>query len=136
MTALTNYSESILLNHIMGKTSFTMPTEVYFALFTADPTDAGTLTNEVGASRGYARLAMKASVGTSTAGSAITNSTAFTFGPCVTTNWGTVTHAAIMDVVTLASGNMLWKGALTASKTIAVGDTLVVPIGSFSVALD
>lgn len=136
MTNLTNYSETALLNHLMGEASFTMPSEVYLCLFTADPTDTGSLAAEVGTSRGYARLAMKASMPASSGGSAAVNTTAFTFGPCTTTNWGTVTHAGVSDSATIAAGNLLWRGALTASKVIAVGDSLVIPIGSLSVSLD
>lgn len=136
MVALTNYGESALLNHVTGKAAMTLPTEVYLCLFTADPTESGTLTSEVGSARGYVRLPMKASISTSSAGSQITNTVAFTFGPCTTTVWGTITHAAIIDTGTLGSGNMLFKGALAASKTVAIGDTLVVPIGALSISLD
>jgi hypothetical protein len=37
-------------------------------------------------------------------------------------SWGTITHFAIFDALT--SGNMLFYGALTASKVVGDGDTL------------
>ena len=41
--------------------------------------------------------------------------------PTASASWGTVTHFAVWDAST--SGNMLFHGALTASKTIDSGDT-------------
>ncbi|MGB2469903.1 MAG: phage tail fiber protein, partial [Flavobacteriales bacterium] len=38
--------------------------------------------------------------------------------------WGTITHFGIFDAS--SSGNLLYHGALTASKTIATGDVLKI----------
>jgi hypothetical protein len=43
----------------------------------------------------------------------------------------TVTHISLWDNAT--AGNCLGAGALTASKTLAIGDTFVIPSGSLTV---
>jgi hypothetical protein len=42
-----------------------------------------------------------------------------------------VTHISLWD--NLTAGNCLGAGALTASKTLAIGDTFVIPSGSLTV---
>lgn len=48
-------------------------------------------------------------------------------------NYGTVTHVGIFDAVT--SGNLLWHGALSASKVIDDGDTLSFAVGNIDLTL-
>jgi len=52
-------------------------------------------------------------------GGQTSNNGAITF-PSPTASWGTVTHFGIFDAA--SSGNLLFHGALTASKTINSGD--------------
>lgn len=136
MSKLTNYAETALTNHILGKAAYTMPTTVYLALFTADPTDSGTLTAEVPASRGYARQAITSTMSTSSGGSTSQNSADINFGPCVTTSWGTVTHIGIVDSATIGAGNLLFYGPVTASKAVAVGDSLRFAANNLTVSID
>lgn len=131
--ALTNYARSKLTNHLTGKTAFTMPTTVYAALFTADPTLAGTLTNEVAASRGYARQAITSTMGTSTGGSVSANAADILFGPDTASNWGTITHIAIMDGGTIGAGNMLAKIAAPTAKLVQVDDYYRIKAGDLTV---
>ena len=46
-------------------------------------------------------------------------------------DWGTVTHFGIFDAAT--SGNLLYWGALSASKAVGNTDTLTFAIGSIVV---
>ena len=57
-----------------------------------------------------------------------------TFGPNTTSGWGTVTHFGIFDAST--NGNLLYWGALTASKTVAVGDSVSFGAGALVVTED
>lgn len=121
MSALTDYTEKKLLDHLLGKASFTMPATVYLALFTADPTDAGSLANEVIGGIGYARVAITSIMGAANATTGTsTNAGAINFGTA-TADWGTVTHAAVLDAST--GGNMLMKGPLGSARTFASGDS-------------
>lgn len=110
-------------------------------LFTAAPSDSGGGTEVTGGS--YARGQLNPSFSnwegtngevtdTDSAGTggATQNAVAITF-PTPTANWGTITHFAIFDAT--SGGNMLFHGALTASKTVNNGD----PAPSFQIgALD
>jgi hypothetical protein len=127
MSALSDYAENKLLDHLLGKTSFTMPASVRVALFTAAPSDAGGGTEVSGGS--YARQAI---VVNSSSGGATNPNADVTF-PVASASWGTVTHVGIFDAA--SGGNLLMWGALSASKTIASGDQLVFPAADLDFAL-
>jgi hypothetical protein len=136
MSAASNYLENKLLDHTLTGTSFTQPAARYLALFTNTSTnaaanlEAGTLTDEVSTSgSAYARKVVTFAAASS--GTSATNATV-TFD-AATANWGTITHIAIMDAST--SGNVLFYGAVTTSKTIETGDTFQVSSGNLTVSL-
>ena len=124
---MSNYLEDALINATLRNTTYTSPSVVYAALFTSDPTDAGTGTEVTGGS--YTREAI--TFGAPSNG-ASTNSAAVEFDQA-TADWGTVTHFGIYDAST--SGNLLYHGALTASKIIQNGDVFKFAISSVSVTL-
>ena len=127
MAAFSNYLENALINGTLRATSYTAPATVYVALFTDDPTDAGTGTEVTG--NGYAR--QSATFAAPSNGAASTN--ADVQFPQATGAQGTVTHFAIFDALT--TGNMLFHGALTTSKTIDTGDVFKIASGSLTVTL-
>lgn len=128
MSAASNYLELKLLDHALGTAAFTAPTDVYVGLFTDDPTDAGTGTEISG--NGYSRKV--ATFAAASGGSASTNAT-ITFD-AATGNWGTITHIGIYDAAT--TGNLLFHGAVTTSKTIESGDTFQISSGNLTISLD
>lgn len=128
MAALSNYLENKLLDHVLKGTVYTPPTTLYVALFTTDPTDAGTGTEVSGGA--YARKVVTFSVAVN---GAISNNADVTFD-VATANWGTITHCGIYDA--LSAGNLLFHGALTASKSINIDDQLKISSGSLTVSLD
>lgn len=127
MSALSNFLENELLDHSLGVGSYTMPVAVYLALFTSDPTDAGSGTEVSGS--GYARQAVTF---TAASGGATSNSSAETF-TASGGNFGTVTHFGIFDAS--SAGNLLWHGALLASKSINDGESLTFAIGDIDITL-
>jgi len=137
MSQASDYLEDKLLDHVLRNTAFTSPTAVYVGLFTegdsaGDNTDLleeGTLTNEI-SGNGYAR---KAATFSAASGGSITTSGNITFDPASGGNWGTITHIAILDAA--SSGNVLFYGALTTSKTIEDGDTFQITAGNLTVTL-
>ena len=138
MSAASNYLENKVLDHVLTATSYTAPSTRYSALFTnssgnaATNLEAGTLTDEVSTSgSAYARKAV--TFASASSGSSATNATV-TFD-AATANWGTITHVAIMDGGTAGSGNVLFWGAVTTSKTIETGDTFQVTSGNLTVSL-
>jgi hypothetical protein len=127
VSAFSNYLENKILLHVLDNTAYTSPTTVYLGLHTADPTDAGSGTEVSGGS--YARQ----SVAFTVTDNAATNDSAIEF-PTATGTWGTIGWVAVWD--NLTSGNMLFHGSLTSSKTIASGDVFRVPAGDLDITLD
>lgn len=131
MAALTNYGETEVLDWLMtDQDGLSAVTNWYIALFTADPTDAGTQTNEADYT-GYARVAVARSTsGWTVASDTCDNDNAITFGEC-TAGSNTVTHIGIMDAS--SSGNMVIHGALSSSLAISAGITPNIPAGDLDI---
>lgn len=123
---LTNYLENKLIDHFLGTASYTMPTDVYVALFTVAPSDAGGGTEVTGGS--YARQI--ATFGAASSG-ATSNDANIDFSgmPSATT-----VAIGIFDNIT--SGNMLLYGTLTTNKSTDAGDTLRIATGDLDISID
>jgi hypothetical protein len=130
MAGLSDYLENELLDHIVGKTAYTMPT-VYVGLYTSAPTDAGGGTEVSGGS--YARKSTAGADWAAASGGAISNANAITF-VTASGSWGTVTHFGLFDAST--TGNLLAWGALGASKAIGSGDTASFAAGDLDITMD
>jgi hypothetical protein len=129
MAALSDYAEKLLLDWSMTTGSATRPTAWFVALYTAAPSDSGGGT-EV-STGGYSRKAVTFAAATSPGGTTSnTGAVSFTASGA---NYGTVTHIGIFDAST--GGNLLWHGAMTASKTVNDGDTLEFSIGNIDLTL-
>jgi hypothetical protein len=128
--SMSDYAEAKVLDHMSGKTSFTMPT-VYVGLYTAAPSDAGGGTEVTGGS--YARKSTAGSDWAAAASGSTSNAAIITF-VTASGSWGTVTHFGLFDAST--AGNLLEWAALTTSKTISNGDVASFPIGNLVRTLD
>jgi hypothetical protein len=129
MSAASDYLENKLLDHTLRNTAFSQPSALYLGLFTADTgLEANSPSAEVSGGS-YARKTVAFAAASS--GSAATNATV-TFDTA-TANWGTITHVAVMDAS--SSGNVLFWGAVTTSKTIENGDTFQVSSGNLTISL-
>jgi hypothetical protein len=139
MSAMSDYLENKLVDHVLRATSYTAASTRYIALFTAAPSDSGGGTEVSGGA--YARAQLDASTtnwtNTQASGSGVSsgtggvtqNNATITFPAPSVANWGVVTHWGMFDAST--SGNLLFHGALTASKTINDGDAApTFPAGS------
>lgn len=130
MAALSNYAENKVLDHLVGKTAFTMPT-VSIALYTTAPTDSTSGTEVSTSGTAYARKATAGADWNAASGGSISNANAFEWSTA-TAAWGTVVAAALVD----GSGNILAYGTAAASKVIDTGDTYRIPAGSLTLTLD
>ncbi|NDB59175.1 hypothetical protein EB001_12085 [bacterium] len=129
MAALSDYAEKLLLDWAMTTGSATRPTAWYVALYTAAPSDSGGGTEVTGS--GYARQSVTFDAASSPGGTTSNNNTvSFTASGG---NYGTVTHIGIHTAST--GGQLLWHGAMTASKTVNDGDTLEFSIGNIDLTL-
>jgi len=129
MAALSDHAEALLLDWLMTNGTATRPTAWYVALYTAAPSDSGGGTEVSG--NGYAREAVTFAAATSPGGTT-SNSGAVSF-TASGGDWGSITHIGIHDA--LSGGNLLWHGAMTASKTVADGDTLEFSIGNIDLTI-
>lgn len=127
MAEMSNYLENALINETLRGTAFTAISTPYVALFTTDPTDAGTGTEVSGGS--YARTA--ATFGAPSNGASVTTAD-ITFPTC-TSSWGTVGWIGIYDAST--AGNLLYHTPLDTAKTIDTGDIFKISSGNLSVTL-
>lgn len=121
MSAMTDYLESQLREHIFRTGTFAKPATLYVALFTSAPGEAGGGTEVSGG--GYQRAA--APNGTTVwavdpldAGK-VSNAVSIVF-PQPATNWGTVGWFVICDAAT--GGNRLFHAALETPRLILAGD--------------
>lgn len=144
MSALSNYSEKALLDHLLGTAAMTSPSTVYVGLFTASDStgstlenlEAGILTNEV-AGNGYSR--QSATFAAATLGTGSTSNTGNITFTASGGDWGTIEAVAILDADSTSdsagAGNVLAYGSLTASKTIADGDSFQISTGNLTITL-
>ena len=133
MSAMSDYLEGQFRGHVFRTATFTKPTVLAVALYTAAPGETGGGTEVTGGS--YARVQrdpLDANWSAASATDGLTdNVTALTF-PAPTANWGVVTDMAILDATT--AGNFMVFGPLTASKTVNSGDPApFFPIGDLDV---
>jgi hypothetical protein len=144
MSALSNYLENKIIDHIFRAQAYAAPSTLYVALLTVAPSDAGGGTEVSGGS--YARVAVTPSLanfaGTQSAGSTdassgtggtTSNNNAITF-PTPSAGWGTATHMGVYDAS--SGGNLLWYTALGVGKTINTGDAVSFPAAALTFQID
>jgi len=122
---MSDYLENKVLDHVLGTTSYTMPTTVYIGLSTGSFADDNSGTELSGS--GYARQ----SIAFDAAASGTTDNTSAVDFPTATGSWGTVSHYGLFDAS--SGGNLLIHGAFTASKAVASGDILRIAAGELDI---
>ena len=130
MAALSDAAEVLILNYLMTAESVTRPTAWYVALYTSAPSDAGGGTEVSGGS--YARKTVNWAVASGTGGT--TSNTNVPSWTATGGAFGTVTHIGIHSALS-GSGNLLWHGAMTASKVVNDGDTLEFAAGNIDLTI-
>jgi hypothetical protein len=122
--AFSNYLEDEITGWINGTTFDAAPTSTFVQLYSQDPTESGSATGAL-----YTRVAVAAGGWTRvTSGVAsLANTTAITITSSASSA-ATASHVAVFDAS--ASGNMLFYGALAASKVIATGDEVKFNAGA------
>lgn len=128
---ITSYLMKKLVDHSLGKASFTMPTNVYHCLFGSDPTIAGSLGSEVGVG-GYARQALTAIMSAFDATTGVSSNASAVTYPTPTADYPTVNYAGIADAA--SAGNLLFSTALPSALVIRSAQSPVLfPAGSINV---
>lgn len=136
MASFSDYYETHVLDHVLGKTSLSLVTPIFLALCTVVPTDASTGSTITEATyTGYARKAVAAAdwnAATSPGGQS-TNKNAITFEPC-TGSSSTIIAWALCDAATV--GNIIVWGTCTSTVISTTQTPATVAIGGLVVNLD
>ncbi len=136
MAELSDYYENMIINHMLRNLAFTPPTAVWAALFTAVTGLEGNNPTAEVSGGSYARVAIPLAAAS---GGASSNNADLTF-TTASADWGTVTHAAVVDAQTNtvwgAGVNVLMWSSLDANKTVNTSDTFKFNNGDLDVTVD
>lgn len=125
MGSFSDFLEKKILDHILGGTVYTPPSDLYIGLSSSSVNDesTGSSVSEPASNTGYARVKV---TNNTTTWSDATGTTATKKNkidiefPEATTSWGVISYFFIADAAT--GGNILMWGSLSQSKTIDIGD--------------
>lgn len=127
MSELSNHLENKFLEiTLKGGTAYNVATP-YLALFSTDPTDAGS-----GTECSWTNYARQATTFGTVSNGSVSSSGTITF-PAVVGSNVTITHIGIYDAATV--GNLLYHTVLDASKTLSADDIMSVADAGISVTL-
>ncbi len=133
--SMSNTTETAALDMFLRGTdpSYRAGATQYLALFTADPTESASLSNEA-TYTGYARVALTKSSAWTGTSSPFTNTSLIQFGAC-SGGSNTITHFAVVDT---ASGavSMMISGALSSSLAVSSGIQPQFAGGALSISAD
>ena len=125
----TNYLANRLVKATVGDVAWTTPNKVYLALYTEDPTKAGSSAGEVNQAS-YNRQEVTFDI--NGVDGVTTNANQVDWN-VATSNWGNVGWISIMDAP--SSGFMLYFKALDNPKQVLSGDQFKIDAGSLSLTL-
>lgn len=134
--SFSDYAENKILDHALGKASWTMPTTVALALCTTVPTDSSTGATIVEANyTGYARLRIAAADLNAAASGRSDNANVLTFAAC-TAGSSTIIGFAICDSTTTGAGNAICWGTCTSTVISTTQTPATVAAGGLVVTQD
>lgn len=103
----------------LGTLSTTGSTDLYIALYTADPGEGGAENTNETVYSNYARVAVaRTSGGWTVSGNTAENAALIQFAQCGVTG-ATLTHVGIVTSASGSSGQILYSGALSSPLTVA-----------------
>jgi hypothetical protein len=133
--SLSNATEADILDVLLRglDPSYRAGATQYLAMFTADPSETGSIADEADYT-GYARVALTKSSAWTGTSSPFTNAALIQFGAC-TAGTNALTHFAVVDT---ASGavNMMISGALSATLNVSAGIQPQFAGGVLSISAD
>lgn len=132
-----NTTENDFLEYTFKATAFSWngSTNLYVALHTADPGEGGSQTTSECAFGSYARVAVaRSGVGWTVSGATAQNAATISFPEC-TSGSETVTYVSI-GTASSGAGQILYSGALSASRSVSSGITLQFAAGALQITED
>lgn len=140
--SMSNTAETALLNLLfkntawanVGDASGLQPSAAagnfHIALHSADPGEAGDQTTNEISYTGYSRVAVARGAGFTVAGDTVSNAATVQFGEC-TAGTATVTHFSVGTAAS-GAGSIIYRGTLSASRSISAGITPLFNTGALS----
>jgi hypothetical protein len=122
MSAFSDYLENEVLDHVFKTGAYTPATNLFVALYSAAPTDAGGGTELTSANSGYERQVCNS---WNAAGSGEVDNAIDIIWGTSGANWGTVVAVGIFDAS--AVGNLLVYGSLNSTIEIVSGTKFKIP---------
>ena len=119
--SFSNAAETAVLEQIFIGTALPWNgnTNLYIALYTADPGEAGTAITNEATYGGYVRAVLARATDFTVSGNQVSNANLEQFAQC-SSGSNTITHAAIVDSAS-GAGNILVRGALNSSIPVSTG---------------
>ena len=134
-TDVLNITFNATLAAHLGVLDTTGNANLYVSLHTGDPGEAGSQTTSECAFGSYARVAVaRSGVGWTVSGNTVENAAGISFPEC-TSGSETVTYVGI-GTITSGAGQLLYSGALSASRSVSSGITLQFAAGALTVSED
>lgn len=134
-TDVLNITFNATLAAHLGVLDTTGNANLYVSLHTGDPGEAGSQTTSECAFGSYARVAVaRSGAGWTVSGNTVENAAVISFPEC-TSGSETVTYVGI-GTITSGAGQLLYSGALSASRSVSSGITLQFAAGALTVSED
>lgn len=127
------YLRKKVLDHSFGRAAFAFPSSVWLGLFSADPTDIGSLTNELTQS-GYARVLLTPLLANAVLATGMISNNAEIEFATAGEDWPAITHAAVIDSSGIGTGNILYFGPAVTARIIEFGDQFKILVGQLTVS--
>lgn len=134
--SFSNTAETAVLNYIFVGTNVSWDgnTDLWLALHTADPGEAGSAVTNEATYGSYARVAMTRASDFTVSGATVENANLEQFPVC-TSGTNTITHVSIVTSSS-GAGTIIVSGALNASVNVATGIQPQFGAGSLVFTLD
>lgn len=134
--SFSNAAETAVLNQIFVGTAlpWNANTDLWIALHTADPGEAGTAVTSEATYGGYARVVLTRASDFSVSGNQISNANLEQFAQC-SSGSNTITYASIVDTAS-GAGNIIVRAALSVSIPVSTGIQPQFAAGGLEFTLD
>jgi hypothetical protein len=131
MSAMSQYLEQALLNHLLRGTAMHAPAKLYVALYTSTPDNRQQ--EVIGGQYSRVELNCAPGVWNNPSETGLTTNSAPIVFPVASAPWGQISHVAIYDAA--VEGNVLFAAALESPVQVEAGHGFSFPAGALSVRL-
>jgi hypothetical protein len=134
--SFSNSAETSVLDQVFKGTAlpWNSNTDLWIALHTADPGEAGTATTSEATYGGYARIALTRSTDFTVSGNQVSNTSLEQFAAC-TSGSNTITYASVVTTSS-GAGTIIVRAALSSSISVSTGVQPQFAAGALSFTLD